>query len=276
MSQTITPHPDLSEKKRVLLDLLRRERQQEKAERRAPIGPRADPASAPVAFAQGQLWFLDRLQPGSSAYNVPAAFRLRGRLDVEALEAALSAIVERHEALRTVFAEVDGAPVQRILSPEPVRLATVDLSSSAPGARDTELTRLVDEEARRPFDLTRGPLLRVRLIALGPDDHILQFTLHHIVCDGWSMGVLLRELSALYEASSTGRSANLPICRFSMATTPPGSGGAPRIRTSRRQSITSWRPCATLPRRYGCRSIDRDRPCRASAAAASTAHVDRD
>ena len=208
MSQTIAP-ADLSAKKRALLELLLRERQQEKAERRAPIAPRPDPASAPLTFAQGQLWFLDRFQPGSSAYNVPAAFRLHGRLDVKALEAALSAVVQRHEALRTVFAEVEGEPLQRILAPEPVRLAALDLTSLSAEARDAELTRLIDEEARRPFDLTGGPLLRARLIALGPDDHVLQFTLHHIVCDGWSVGVLLRELSALYEASSTGRGPNL-------------------------------------------------------------------
>ncbi|HLM47506.1 MAG TPA: condensation domain-containing protein, partial [Myxococcaceae bacterium] len=160
--------------------------------------PREGPL--PLSFAQQRLWVVDRLDPGSAAYNMPSALRLRGALDVAALQASLDELVRRHETLRTTFAERDGAPVQIIHPPAPVPLAQLDLQGVPEAKREAE--RLAVEDAMRPFDLARGPLLRCTLIRLADDDHVLCFNLHHVVSDGWSMQVLVREVSALYAAFS--------------------------------------------------------------------------
>ncbi|HEV2733862.1 MAG TPA: condensation domain-containing protein, partial [Longimicrobiaceae bacterium] len=175
-----------------------------------PIGrvPREGPL--PLSFAQQRLWIVDRLAPGGSAYNLPHALRLRGPLDAAALRASLDALVERHETLRTTFAEQDGAPVQVIHPPAAVPLPVLDLRALAAAGRLAAAERLVDEEAERPFDLERGPLLRGTLLRLAGDDHVLCFTLHHVVTDGWSMDVLVREVSALYAAFSRGEAPRLP------------------------------------------------------------------
>ncbi|HEX7239407.1 MAG TPA: amino acid adenylation domain-containing protein, partial [Longimicrobiaceae bacterium] len=170
----------------------------------APIGRTSRDGPFPLSFAQQRLWLVDRLEPGSAAYNMPHALRLRGALDVDALRASLGALVERHETLRTVFAEAGGEPVQVIHADAPVALEVVEV------AGEEEVERLAEEEALRPFDLARGPLLRSTLLRLGEEDHVLLFTLHHIVSDGWSMDVLVREVSALYAASVRGGSAELP------------------------------------------------------------------
>jgi amino acid adenylation domain-containing protein len=159
--------------------------------------------SLPLSYAQQRLWFLDRLAPGSPLYNVPAAYLLRGPLAPAALAAALAEIVRRHAALRTRFVEVAGEPRQEVEPPRPLPLPRVDLSGLA-GARNAELARLRAAEAERPFDLARDPLLRAGLVHLGGDEHALLLSLHHIVYDGWSEGVLLRELSALYAAAIEG------------------------------------------------------------------------
>jgi amino acid adenylation domain-containing protein len=146
----------------------------------------------PASFAQERLWLIDRLTPGQSVYNIPIALRLRGRLDLAALESAFDVLVRRHESLRTTFAEVDGRPWQRIAAFEPIGLTVVE----AP-----EAWRLLKEDALRPFDLERGPLVRVSLYrvgGMGEDDAWLLLNLHHIISDGWSMDVLTRELAALY------------------------------------------------------------------------------
>ncbi|MFL6293834.1 MAG: amino acid adenylation domain-containing protein [Thermoanaerobaculia bacterium] len=146
--------------------------------------------SAPLSFAQRRLWFLEQLEPGTAVYNVPLIWRLSGPLDVPALERSLAGIARRHEILRTVFREVDGEPVQVVLSR--------DLALPVIEVRESEAERLVREESRRPFDLAAGPLLRPLLLRLGPEEHRLLLNLHHIVCDGPSAGVLARELEALY------------------------------------------------------------------------------
>ncbi|HEX2080196.1 MAG TPA: amino acid adenylation domain-containing protein, partial [Longimicrobium sp.] len=179
-----------------------------------PIGrvPRGGPL--PLSFAQQRLWVMDRLDPGSAAYNMAGALRLRGRLDMAALRASLGALVERHEALRTTLDERDGAPVQVIHSSVPVPLAVVDLCGLPAAAREREAERLAGVEALRPFDLARGPLLRSTLLRLAGDDHVFCFTLHHIVGDAWSMEVLVREVSAQYAAarrSEPARLSELPI-----------------------------------------------------------------
>ncbi|HEX7186104.1 MAG TPA: amino acid adenylation domain-containing protein [Thermoanaerobaculia bacterium] len=163
----------------------------------------------PLSFAQERLWFLDQWIPDSPSYNVPAAVRLRGPLAAGSLHAALAEVVRRHEALRTTFATSGGKPVQVIHAAAPVSLPRIDLAGLPGTAREDALERLVREEARRPFDLWRGPLLRAALVQLGDREHVLFLSLHHIVTDGWSMGVLMRELGILYEAASEGRCSPL-------------------------------------------------------------------
>ncbi|HEX7242889.1 MAG TPA: condensation domain-containing protein, partial [Longimicrobiaceae bacterium] len=164
----------------------------------------------PLSFAQQRLWLADRLEPGSAAYNVPVALRLRGALELRALEGALGEIVRRHESLRTVFAEVDGEPVQTVRAPAPVSIEVADLATLPEEEREETVRREVRAEASRPFDLARGPLLRARLLRTGADEAVALFTLHHIVSDGWSTGVLVREISALYDAFSRGEPSPLP------------------------------------------------------------------
>ncbi|HEV2147847.1 MAG TPA: amino acid adenylation domain-containing protein [Longimicrobiaceae bacterium] len=175
-----------------------------------PITPRPGGGSAPLSFAQQRLWFHDRLHPGSAVYNIPAAVRLDGPLDTAAMAAALGEIVRRHEALRTVFAEGPDGPEQRVLEAEPFDLPVVELDSVPDEEPEAELLRLVRREARRPFSLERGPLLRAVLVRLGAEDHVLVLCMHHIVSDGWSVGVLLREFAALYAAFLEGRPSPLP------------------------------------------------------------------
>ncbi|MET0398426.1 MAG: amino acid adenylation domain-containing protein, partial [Longimicrobiaceae bacterium] len=170
--------------------------------------PREGPLS--LSFAQQRLWFIDQLEPGSAVYNVPFALRLRGRFDPAVLERAVTEIVRRHETLRTVFAVVDGEPVQVIREAAPVALPLTDLRSLPAESREAEVFRLAREEAVRPFDLAAGPLLRVSAVRLDAAEWGLLFTLHHIVSDGWSIGVLIREVSALYDALAEGRESALP------------------------------------------------------------------
>ncbi|HSF40688.1 MAG TPA: amino acid adenylation domain-containing protein [Thermoanaerobaculia bacterium] len=164
----------------------------------------------PLSFAQERLWFLDQLQPGLSTYNIPSALRMTGPLAPAALASAFTEVVRRHEALRTTFRAVAGQPVQRIAPPAPFGLPIVDLSALAAGAREREAGRLTAEETARPFDLVHGPLLRAGLVRLEESEHLLLATLHHIVSDGWSMGVLVRELGEAYQAFAQGRRPSLP------------------------------------------------------------------
>ncbi|HEX2076781.1 MAG TPA: amino acid adenylation domain-containing protein, partial [Longimicrobium sp.] len=174
-----------------------------------PVVPTERTGALPLSFAQERLWFIDRLEPGSAVYNIPVAWRLGGALDQAALERALGEIVRRHEALRTVFAEVDGSPVQVIAPFGGLALRVEDLSALSEADREAAVRRRAGEEARRAFDLAAGPLFRAALLRLGEEDHVLLLSMHHIVSDGWSMGVLFRELSALYEAYLAGRESPL-------------------------------------------------------------------
>ncbi|HZF14277.1 MAG TPA: non-ribosomal peptide synthase/polyketide synthase [Thermoanaerobaculia bacterium] len=167
-------------------------------------------AALPLSYAQQRLWFLDRLDPASPLYNVPLRYPLRQAVAPAALAAALSAVVRRHEALRTVFAEPEGGPVQVILPPTPVPLPVVDLAGLAAATHTREAERLAEEEARRRFRLDRGPLLAALLLRLASEDHHLLLNLHHIVTDGWSMDVLARELGRFYAAFVTGIQKPLP------------------------------------------------------------------
>jgi amino acid adenylation domain-containing protein len=169
-----------------------------------PIAPVIRDAALPISFAQQRLWFLDQLAPDNSFYNVPVAVRMQGRLDAQAFERSLDEIVVRHEALRTTFPAVDGQPTQSVAPTLPLALPVIDLRGFSQDERETQSRLLAAEEARRPFNLAKGPLLRVKLLRLGEEDHVALLTMHHIVSDGWSMGVLLREVAALYEAYSQG------------------------------------------------------------------------
>ena len=172
-----------------------------------PVRPIPRGGALPLSPAQRRLWFLDRLEPGSTVYNVPVALRLRGALDVAAMERALGEIVRRHEALRTTFATVDGEPVQVIADGVGFALPIDDVSRAADAGG--EAMRRVRAEAETPFDLARGPLFRARLLRVSEDDHLLLVVVHHVVSDGWSVGVLFRELAALYAAFREGRPSPL-------------------------------------------------------------------
>jgi amino acid adenylation domain-containing protein len=177
-----------------------------------PVPPEERGGDLPLSFAQQRLWLIDQLEPGSAAYNIPSAVRLTGELSRDLLERIFAEIVDRHEALRTTFASRDGRPVQVIAPRGSARpeLEIADLSDLPESEREELARTLVLEEARRPFDLQRGPLLRLALARLGERDHLLLMTMHHIVSDGWSMGVLLREVGALYAAFSQGLPSPLP------------------------------------------------------------------
>jgi amino acid adenylation domain-containing protein len=159
----------------------------------------------PLSFAQQRLWFLHQLDPDSIAFNQPEAIRLRGKLNKRAFDITISEIVRRHEPLRTTFTTVDGVPVQVINPTKQMAIELIDISEVDEGEREAEARRLATQESRRAFDLATGPLLRVTLVKLGEDDHAIFFTTHHIVSDGWSMGVLMREVSELYGAVCEGR-----------------------------------------------------------------------
>src|SRR5690349_5629992 len=177
------------------LALLNKVRGQEAPAVVAPAGiaRRDSDSPAPLSFAQQRLWFVDQLNPGTAAYNLPLAYRLRGPLNAAALELALGEIVRRHDALRTTF-QMDGdGPVQVIVPTLEVPLALIEIVGSDEQARESELRGLIDGLVRQPFDLARGPLLRATLLRLGAEDHTLVVVMHHIVADGWSFGVFNRE-----------------------------------------------------------------------------------
>ena len=173
------------------------------------IERRADGEGAPLSFGQQRLWFLDQLVPGNAFYNVPFAIRSPWPINVPVLERVLQEIVQRHETLRTVFAVRAGQPMQIVGAGEPFKLEMVDLSGEGAG-RESAARQLADEEARRPFDLSIGPLFRCRLLRLAAADHLLLLTMHHIISDGWSLNVLEREIAALYGAFVLGRPPPLP------------------------------------------------------------------
>lgn len=166
--------------------------------------------SFPLSFAQQRLWFLNQLDPDASLYNMVAAARLTGPLNVAALEQSLNAVIARHEALRTTFEAADGQPVQVITPILKTALLTIDLQAFPGPERETRTQRLVALEARRPFNLARGALVRATLLHLDETEHVLVLALHHIVSDGWSLDVFIRELAALYAACSEGQPCLLP------------------------------------------------------------------
>jgi amino acid adenylation domain-containing protein/non-ribosomal peptide synthase protein (TIGR01720 family) len=177
---------------------------------RTPLtaGPR--PPAIPLSYSQQRLWFIDRLEDGSPEYNIAQALRLRGALDVKALERALTTIVDRHEVLRTRFVETDGEPAQVIDATRPVVVPVEDLRGLDLATQRTRVRAALRHEQDTPFDLAAGPLLRIRVLQLGDRDQVLLRALHHIVTDAWSLTVFNRELMALYAAERTGEPCQLP------------------------------------------------------------------
>ncbi|MEG4227987.1 amino acid adenylation domain-containing protein [Microcoleus sp. N9_B2] len=174
-----------------------------------PIDRASREGELPLSFAQQRLWFVDQLQPGDPAYNIPAAVRLKGAIDVTALQRSFQTIIARHEALRTIFNTVEGRPIQTIIPSPTFALSVIDLREFPHSQREAEAVRLALEEARQPFDLAKWPLMRVTLLQLKETESILLLTIHHIVADGWSLGVLVREMAALYEAFCAGKASPL-------------------------------------------------------------------
>jgi amino acid adenylation domain-containing protein/non-ribosomal peptide synthase protein (TIGR01720 family) len=178
-------------------------------QQRAPI-PRLTGSTFPLSFAQTRLWFLDQLAPGSPAYNLPVVVRLRGRADVSRLACCLAEVARRHSVLRTTFASTGGEPVQQVHAEARGELAVIDLRRLPVERREHLWRLLVRREAVLPFDLAGAPAWRARLLRLAADEQVLALTLHHIVADGWSLTLLLRELAALYTATAAGAPAALP------------------------------------------------------------------
>jgi amino acid adenylation domain-containing protein len=198
--------PHLSETKRALMQAY----VSGMMSNRSAITPRSGNGPWPLSFAQERLWFLDQLSPGTPVYNVPVAIRMEGRLDVAALKRALSTLVERHEALRTLFVTVDGVPSQTISPARPVELPLEDLSALPEEEQRQQLEKKVNSWARRCFDLAADPLLSPYLIRCGDQDHTLVLNLHHICADGPSMRSLHQELATMYHAFTQGEEPSLP------------------------------------------------------------------
>ena len=169
-----------------------------------------DPRCFPLSYSQQRLWFLDQLDPHHPVYNICKAERIKGRLNIEALESSLGTIVRRHAILRTSFPSIDGEPVQSIDGDARITLPRVELSRFSNAQKQNELERLISHEARAGFDLAQGPLLRASLLILDAEEFVWLFTVHQMVWDGWSFKVFYRELAVLYDAVVSGRTAALP------------------------------------------------------------------
>jgi amino acid adenylation domain-containing protein len=197
---------------RIEADLLRDDRKEP-----APIRRTSRQTLVPLSFVQQRLWFMHQLEPGSSAYNIPATVRLNGKLNTVALARSLSEVVRRHEILRTTFAETAGGLRQVIAPAATLNMSVIDLARLGESDRESEASQLAETAARLPFDMEKGPLVRAHLIRLAEDEHILSLVLHHIISDGWSLGLLVRELTQLYEAFSQGKPSPLADLSFQYA-----------------------------------------------------------
>ncbi|HEX2643404.1 MAG TPA: condensation domain-containing protein, partial [Thermoanaerobaculia bacterium] len=198
----------LDARKRHLLSLLLKEKGVDPLQAPIPVQPR-NRDTFPLSFEQERLWIIEQIEPGNVAYNLPLGLRLEGELRVGDLAATIGEIVRRHQTLRTTYAAVGGRPVQIVAPPAPFRIPIADLTGLPEELREAETVRLAAEESLLPFDIGRG-VLRVHLLRLAAAEHALLFTVHHIASDGWSNGILVREVMALYEAYSAGRPSPLP------------------------------------------------------------------
>ncbi|NET61201.1 MAG: AMP-binding protein, partial [Symploca sp. SIO2E6] len=201
---------DLVKRKTEIIDFLRQAYTNQKPSA-TPIQQISREGKLPLSFAQERLWFLNKLYPNHCSYNVPIALNLSGLLNSAALEQSLNQIVQRHETLRTTFSEINGKPVQIVAPVTNLTLPVVDLEDSESTQEQSEkVKQLVKQEAMALFDLAQGLVLRVTLLRLDSERHVLLITMHHIICDHWSLGVLVRELSSIYEAFCQGKPSLLP------------------------------------------------------------------
>lgn len=174
-----------------------------------PIKPVARDGRLPLSFAQQRLWFLDQLEPNSAFYNIPIALDLTGDLKIDLLEKSINALAARHESLRTSFIATAGEPEQKIAAELTIKLEVKDLSALSSAQRDAKVRELATQEAMAPFNLAQGPLFRAKIYKLKTDEHLILFTLHHIIGDGWSVNILVREIAAFYQAFLAGKEAEL-------------------------------------------------------------------
>ncbi len=209
MSGFVKDVADFSPHKRALFDLLLRKRSADVSRTRI-TSQRKDSNIFPVSFAQQRLWLFDQLEPGSYAYNIPLAIRFSGPLEIGVLEQSFNEIIRRQESLRTTFTVVDGQPMQVITTALRLPLPVINLRGVPVTEREIEVQKILIKEVQSPFDLTQGTLLRGRLLQLGEEEHVLVLVIHHIVSDGWSIELLFRELTILYEAFSNGEPSPLP------------------------------------------------------------------
>ena len=194
---------ELSPERRAVLEKLLRDRT-DRPSRPSFITRKAHGGLAPLSYAQERLWFLDQFLRGSAFYNLSSAYRIQEPVDAAILESSLNEIVRRHESLRTTFRSINGDPYQIVAPSYWVPLRFVDLQSFPASERDVAAQRLASEESQRPFDLARGPLLRFTLVQMDEADYVFLLSMHHIISDGWSMGVFWTELSAIWEAFGSG------------------------------------------------------------------------
>ncbi|MGH9762450.1 MAG: condensation domain-containing protein, partial [Blastocatellia bacterium] len=197
---------DLESKRRRLLQYLLEEEEgaEPDLKEQQRIGVRDRSVTLPLSFAQQRLWVLSHLVDDDSAYNIATALRLTGRLHITALNGAFNELVRRHEVLRTTFAALDDQPVQVVSEPSQLDIPIIDLRELSFEEREAAIGNLTGEDALRPFDLEEGPLLRARLVLMSGGGQVLMFGMHHIVSDGWSVGVLKREVASLYDAFAGG------------------------------------------------------------------------
>ncbi len=200
-----------------LARLIEEEKNSEKGYSLPPLKAMERPADIPLSFAQQRLWFLDQLQPGGTFYNIPAAFTIKGPLNIDALEKALTAIVRRHEVLRTTFADQNGKPVQVIHEQQALPFSVEDHSALSEAEQEQAVARAVKAAALHVFDLARGPLWHGTLHILNPERHVFTITLHHTIADGWSMGVFMAEMAELYRAGVEDKTPRLPLLEVQYA-----------------------------------------------------------
>ncbi len=175
-----------------------------------PIVPARRSNQAPLSFAQQRLWFLHKLDPDLTAYNMPVGYRIRGPFNIALFERALQAIIERHEILRSAIVEVAGEPVQQITPAVHLNVPVIDLTALPAEQVEREVVRYANEDAEQPYDLTTAPLMRAKILRLGGEEHVVLLNFHHIVCDGSSLAVFYRELAAIYESLAGGSEPVLP------------------------------------------------------------------
>ncbi len=197
-------HATLTPAKRALLEMRLSGHTPQRAKVQT-IEKRPDGSGFPLSFAQQRLWFIYQMAPESVAYNMPTALRLEGILNLPALETAFIEVIRRHEILRAIYGESDGEPVMKI-NPVPAQIMhSIDLQSLDQAEQETRIKHLVDQEAKQPFDLEKGPLTRIQLLKQSKLEHVLLVTVHHMVCDGWSVGIFVREVAELYDAFISNR-----------------------------------------------------------------------